>query len=102
MQYDPELAHTAARDLEALADRLSTALREDGPLLRTEPAGGDEVSTRAADTLRRVGDSYNEASDLVVYELRKLAAVVRSQSAGILEMEHNNSIALGAAREVAG
>lgn len=97
MEYDPEQAHGAARDLDALADRLSAALHEDGPLLRTDPAGGDEVSTQAAQTLRRVGDSYTEAGELVVYELRKLAAVIRVQSTGILEMELQNSTHLGSA-----
>jgi hypothetical protein len=91
MEYDPDQARIAARDLDALADRLSTALRTDGALLRTGPAGGDEVSVQAAQTLRRVADSYTEAGDLLVHELRKLAAVVRAQSDGMLEMEQGNS-----------
>ncbi|WP_280399589.1 PE family protein [Nocardia carnea] len=102
MEYNPELAHTAARDLDALADRLSAALRDDGPLLRTEPAGGDEVSVQAAQTLCRVGDSYNEAADLVVYELRKLAAVVRAQTTAILEMDLHASGHFGSGVEVTG
>ncbi|GGK98667.1 PE family protein [Nocardia jinanensis] len=91
MEYDPDQARAAARDLDALADRISTALRNDGPLLRTGPAGGDEVSVQAAQTLGRVADSYTGTGDLVVYELRKLAAVVRAQSAGMLDMEQDNS-----------
>jgi hypothetical protein len=91
MQYDPGQVRAAARDLDALADRLSAALQNDGPLLRTGPAGGDEVSVRAAQTLGRVADSYTEAGDLVVHELRKLAAVVRAQSDDMLEMEQGNS-----------
>ncbi|MFI5719067.1 PE family protein [Nocardia sp. NPDC051750] len=97
MEYDPERARGAARDLDVLADRLDAALRADGPLLSTEPAGSDEVSVHSAQTLRRVGDSYSTSGDLVVHELRKLAAVVRAQADGVLEMEFGNTGAFLAA-----
>lgn len=91
MEYDPGRARGAARDLDALADRLASALRADGPLLSVRPAGRDEVSAAAARTLHHVGNSYTTAAEQAVHELRKLAAVVRAQVDGVLEMELGNA-----------
>ncbi|WP_328394841.1 PE family protein [Nocardia sp. NBC_00416] len=91
MEYDPDQARAAVRDLDALADLLETALRDDGPQLGTEPAGCDEVSVQAAQTLCRVADSFGEAGGLLVHELRKLAATVRAQSDRMIEMERVNT-----------
>ncbi|MGA6205420.1 PE family protein [Nocardia testacea] len=91
MEYAPDLARSAGGELDALADRLETALRVDGPLLHIAPAGADEVSVGAAQTLSRVGDSYTTSGELFVHELRKLAAAVRAQAVGMREMEQTNA-----------
>lgn len=91
MKYDPELARATAGAFDGLADRLETAVRNDGPLLRIDAAGADEVSVTSALTLTQVADSYRESAELAVHELRKLAALVRSQADGITEMEQGNS-----------
>ncbi|NKY31768.1 PE family protein [Nocardia speluncae] len=91
MEYDPDRARGAALDLDALADRLDATLRTEWPLLNAPPAGSDEVSVEAAQTLRRVGESYSVSGDLAVVELRKLAATVRAQADGVLAMELSNA-----------
>ncbi|WP_327101037.1 PE family protein [Nocardia vinacea] len=91
MEFDPIRVHAAAADLDALADWLSTDLRETMPTLAVAPTGADEVSGRAADTLRLVAQSYHESAAGSIDELRKLASVLRSQSERLTSMEQDNA-----------
>ncbi|MEV4124624.1 PE domain-containing protein [Nocardia sp. NPDC049707] len=91
MEFDPARAHKTATDLDALADRLEADLRANRPALAVESAGLDEVSLRAAETMRAVGSSYDETAVAGILELRKLAAALRSQSQQLLVMDNENA-----------
>jgi hypothetical protein len=91
MEFDPVLAHKTATDLDALADRLEADLRANAPRLAVETAGADEVSVRAAHTLRTVAASFDETAAAGVLELRKLAAALRSQAQRLLVMDIDNA-----------
>ncbi|MEV3964167.1 PE family protein [Nocardia sp. NPDC050193] len=95
MEYDPAQARRTSADLDALAARLEDVLRTELPALVVDPAGADEVSVRAADTLRTVATSYNDAASRGVFEIRKLAAAVRSQSDQVVRMDADNAGGFG-------
>ncbi|WP_328395530.1 PE family protein [Nocardia sp. NBC_00416] len=90
MEFDPPQVRRAGTELDALAGRLEDALRANLPALAVEPAGVDEVSVRAADTLRAVASSYDDATTRGVHEIRKLAAALRSQSDQLVRMDEDN------------
>ncbi|MFE2995156.1 PE family protein [Nocardia sp. NPDC059246] len=91
VRFDADTVLAAAADLEAMADRLETALGADTPALSVPAAGSDKVSLAAADTLTAVGTSFVSQSGLGVDELRKLAAVVRNQATTFGQVETDNS-----------
>ncbi|GAB2669643.1 PE family protein [Nocardia goodfellowii] len=95
MEFDRVGAVKSATALDALADRLEADLKANTPALAVEAAGLDEVSQRAAETLRGVAASYDEAATAGVLELRKLAAALRSQSQQLLAMDTENVAGLG-------
>ncbi|MBF6327523.1 PE family protein [Nocardia transvalensis] len=96
MKFDPVRAQESAAGLDALADRLEADLRTHAPALAVAPAGLDEVSRHAADTMRTVASSYDEAATAGVLELRKLAAALRSQSQQLTGMDADNALGLAA------
>ncbi|MBF6319879.1 PE family protein [Nocardia cyriacigeorgica] len=79
VQFDAAGAGAAARELDSLADRLEQALTSREAALKVEPAGADEVSRAAAQTMSEVATSFADSTAAGVHELRKLAAVLRSQ-----------------------
>ncbi|WP_040804478.1 PE family protein [Nocardia concava] len=89
VRFDADTVLAAAADLEAMADRLETALGAE--TLAVPAAGSDKVSLAAAQTLTAVGESFVTQSGLGVDELRKLAAVVRDQATTFGQVEINNS-----------
>ncbi|MFE3794662.1 PE family protein [Nocardia tengchongensis] len=91
VRFDAETVLSAAAGLEAMADRLETALGADAQALTVPAAGSDEVSLAAADTLTAVGASFVTETGGGVDELRKLAAVVRNQVAAFGQVETDNS-----------
>lgn len=95
MEFDPARAHRTAADLDALADRLEADLRTNAPALSVPAPGADEVSQRAAATLRDVASSYGVSADAGVLELRKLAAGLRSQSRQLTTMDADNAADVG-------
>ncbi|WP_454198368.1 PE domain-containing protein [Nocardia sp. Marseille-Q1738] len=96
MEFDPAEARKSAADLDALAARLEADLRQSMPALDVEPAGSDEVSGRAAETLRGVASSYDEAASAGVLEIRKLAAALRSHTDLLVRMDDDNAAGFGA------
>ncbi|WP_431953540.1 PE family protein [Nocardia lijiangensis] len=96
MEFDPTRAYKSATDLDALADRLEADLKANTPALAAHPAGLDEVSLRASETLSDVAASYDEAAVAGILELRKLAAALRSQSQSLLVMDADNAAGVGA------
>ncbi|MEU2034649.1 PE domain-containing protein [Nocardia amamiensis] len=96
MEFDPIEARRSAADLDALAARLEADLRQSMPALAVEPAGSDEVSGRAAETLRGVSSSYDEAASAGVLEIRKLAAALRSHTELLVRMDDDNAAGFGA------
>ncbi|MGW4242998.1 PE family protein [Nocardia sp. NPDC004722] len=91
VRFDAETVRAAAADLEAMADRLETALGADSQALSVPAAGSDAVSLAAADTLTSVGGSFVTQGGSGVDELRKLAAVVRSQADAFGQAEVDSS-----------
>ncbi|MEV0293226.1 PE family protein [Nocardia sp. NPDC050710] len=79
VQFDPKAARDAALRLDGLADRLEQGVRDGENPLQVAPAGTDEVSLRAAQTMTDVATSYLAGADSGIHELRKLAAQLRSQ-----------------------
>lgn len=98
MELEPAEAHRSASALDALAARLETDLRQLVPALAVEPAGADEVSVRAASTLRDVASSYDEAAAAGILEIRKLAAALRSHTDALVQMDDGNATDIMAAR----
>lgn len=91
MEFDPPQVRQAGTELDALAARLEDALRVNLPALAVEPAGMDEVSVRAADTLRAVATSYDDSTTRGVHEIRKLAAALRAQTDQLVRMDEDNA-----------
>ncbi|MGW0003352.1 PE family protein [Nocardia grenadensis] len=98
MEIEPTRAHRAAAALDTLAARLETDLDRLIPALAVDPAGTDEVSVRAAETLRGVASSYDDAATAGVLEIRKLAAALRSHTDALVRMDEENATDIMAAR----
>lgn len=91
MEFESTQARKSATALDALAARLEADLRARLPILAVEPAGTDEVSVRAAQSLRTVASSYDEAATAGILEVRKLAATLRSQTDAMDRMDDDNA-----------
>lgn len=79
LRFDASTARDAASQLDALADRLASGLQVEQVKLDLTPAGADEVSVRAAQTLTAVAASFVSSGSDGVTELRTLAATLRNQ-----------------------
>ncbi|MVU78947.1 PE domain-containing protein [Nocardia sp. ET3-3] len=79
LRFDASTARDAAAQLDALADRVAAGLDVEQVKLDFAPAGADEVSVRAAQTLGAVATSFVTSGGDGVTELRNLAAELRSQ-----------------------
>ncbi|WP_433195514.1 PE family protein [Nocardia sp. CA-107356] len=90
--FDPAAARDAAARLDGLAARLEAEFAEGSPALTVPPAGVDEVSMRAAQTMNDVAGSYGQSAAAGIVELRKLAATLRSQATQFGRAE-NDSVA---------
>jgi uncharacterized protein YukE len=82
LNVDPDELLRAATDLDRLADQVEGALAQHLPALTVAPAGRDEVSATAANTLTTVAVQFAESTSAGVHELRKIAAVLRAQAGG--------------------
>ena len=82
LNVDPVELASAAGDLDRLADRLESSLRLHTPNLGVPAAGRDEVSVSTAGTFDQVAERFGTDSATAVHELRKIAAVLRSQATG--------------------
>ncbi|MGW5386500.1 PE family protein [Nocardia sp. NPDC003963] len=98
MRFDSEKAHTAAADLEALITRLETGLRRYAPATQVVPAGRDEVSTQAAETMTTVATNFEDVSVAGIGEIRNLAAALRSHADQVTLMDGDNALGLAAGR----
>ncbi|MFJ9362839.1 PE family protein [Nocardia sp. NPDC101769] len=79
LRFDASTARDAATQLDALADRIANGLGVEQVKLDFAPAGADEVSQRAAQTLNAVAASFVASGGDGVTELRNLASTLRSQ-----------------------
>ncbi|MFJ4658152.1 PE domain-containing protein [Nocardia sp. NPDC088792] len=79
LRFDASTARDAASQLDALADRLASGLQVEQVKLDLTPAGADEVSVHAAQTLTAVAASFVSSGSDGVTELRTLAATLRNQ-----------------------
>ncbi|MEC3919253.1 PE family protein [Nocardia sp. CDC160] len=91
MEFDTIQAVRSAADLDSLADRLEASLRLNGWALTVKPAGNDEVSVRAAQTLGDVADSFAQATEAGIKHLRQLADGLRSVAGAVVQMDSNNA-----------
>lgn len=91
VQFDAVTAGKASSGLDALADRLAADLRSAEEALTVVPAGGEEVSGRAAQTANDVASSYLASAQASVHEMRKLAATLRLHSNRFDGMESANT-----------
>lgn len=91
MEFEPSLARKSATALDTLAARLETDLQRQLPVLAVEPAAVDEVSVRAAESLRSVASSYGDAAAAGIQEIRKLAAALRSHTDVLVRMDEENA-----------
>lgn len=80
LAVDPHELKAAAHRLDELAARLHGALATAERQTKVPTAGQDEVSARAAHTFNAVGTTIDTDTDAAVLELRKIAAVLRSQA----------------------
>ena len=95
MEFEPSQARQSATALDALAARLEADLRQHLPALAVDTAGADEVSVRAAQSLRDVASSYDVAATAGVLEVRKLAAALRSHTDVLVRMDDDNATDFG-------
>ncbi|MFE3446464.1 PE family protein [Nocardia sp. NPDC059180] len=79
VQFDAAGARAAALELDGLADRLEQSFTTREAALTVEPAGADEVSRVVAQTMNEVAVSFGDSTAAGILELRKLAAMLRSQ-----------------------
>ncbi|GAB11910.1 hypothetical protein GOARA_091_00280 [Gordonia araii NBRC 100433] len=80
LAVDPQELQAAAHRLDQLAARLHGALETAEHQTKVASAGQDEVSVRAAQTFNTVATSVDTDTGAAVLELRKIAAVLRSQA----------------------
>ncbi|MQY25011.1 PE domain-containing protein [Nocardia aurantia] len=100
VQFDPAAAANAAAQLDGLAGRLAGDLQNEQMKLTAAPAGADEVSVRAAQTLDAVAESFRNSADAGVLEVRKLAATLRVQSSRLGQLDTDNAADFGGAATV--
>ncbi|MBJ8338585.1 PE family protein [Antrihabitans sp. YC3-6] len=95
IDFDSAATLKSAQRLDAMADNLEEGLRNNKDALDVLPAGTDEVSVRAAGSFNEVAASFVTAMSDGVLELRKLAAVLRTQTHGLNKAEDDSAAALG-------
>ncbi|MEV6771294.1 PE family protein [Nocardia sp. NPDC051030] len=79
LRFDASTALSVATSLDALADRIAEGMGIEQAKLTVSPAGSDEVSVRASQTLNTVAASFQQSGGAGVDEVRKLAATLRAQ-----------------------
>lgn len=87
---NPTEIRSAATRLDQLAARLDAVLDARGAELPVAASGTDEVSVRAAGTFNAVAQGFTTESGSAAHELRKIAAVLRSQAQGYDRAEDDN------------
>lgn len=92
ISFDATSALAVASQLDALADRLAGGMSIEQAKLAIAPAGSDEVSVRAAQSLNAVAASFQQSGGTGVDEVRKLAAVLRAQSTQFTRSEDENAL----------
>lgn len=90
VRFDSASALKAATALDALADRIANGMSVEQAKLEIAPAGADEVSVRAAQTLNSVAGSFSTSGTSGVDEVRKLAAALRAQVGQFGQVEEQN------------
>ncbi|QLY31858.1 PE domain-containing protein [Nocardia huaxiensis] len=96
VQFDSKAATDAAVALDVLADRLLAELRSGEPALTVAPAGLDEVSVRAAQTMTDVARDFLAGAGDAVFEMRKLAAALRNHVVRVAADEEESAGAFDA------
>lgn len=92
----PDALNSAAAQLEALAQRLRSALDANAAALHLAPAGSEEVSTMAAAAFNSVADSFLPAASTGIAELVTAAATLRGHAAEYTDLDHSFGTALDA------
>ncbi|MCU1643411.1 MAG: hypothetical protein JWN03_3686 [Nocardia sp.] len=92
VRFDATTALQAATQLDALADRISNGMTVEQAKLDIAPAGADEVSVRAAQTLNSVAGSFQTSGGAGVDEVRKLAAALRAQAGHFGQVEEQSAL----------
>ncbi|WP_433205014.1 PE family protein [Nocardia sp. CA-107356] len=95
VRFDPVAVRSAATQLDELAERLNADLQTEHPTLAVRPAGADEVSQRASQTLTGVAGSFHQSAADGILEMRKLAAALRAQCDNFGQMEDANVTGFG-------
>ncbi len=98
VEFDAMAVGSVAQRLDALADRLDTAMRQASGPLTIVPAAIDEVSQRAARSLNDVSHDYQGSYAAGVHELRKLAANLRSHTGNVTVAEDTSAAGFGRMR----
>ncbi|MEE3850991.1 PE family protein [Gordonia sp. LSe1-13] len=80
LNVDPAELVAAAGRLDRLAERLENSLGALTPALTVPAAGRDEVSQTSATSFNSVAEAFSTDSARGVEELRKIAALLRSQA----------------------
>ncbi|GAB4583216.1 PE domain-containing protein [Nocardia sp. IFM 10818] len=96
VRFDASTALAAASQLDALADRMAGGMEVEQVKLNIAPAGADEVSVSAAQTLNAVAAQFTTAGGEGVNEVRQLAAALRAQAANFGQVEEESMAGFGA------
>ncbi|MEU7628742.1 PE family protein [Nocardia sp. NPDC049220] len=91
VQLDPAAIRAVAARLDALSARLERDLESTREDLTLAPAGADEVSGRATQTVNAVSAQYQQIHDSGAQELRKLAATLRAHTRSVERVEDDNA-----------
>lgn len=92
----PDALNSAAAQLEALAQRLRSALDANAAALHLAPAGSEEVSTLAAAAFNSVADGFLPAAATGIAELVTAAATLRGHAAEYADLDRAFGAALDA------
>ncbi|MBL1075177.1 PE family protein [Nocardia sp. 2] len=95
VRFDASSALTAAAQLDALADRIAAGMDAEQVKLDIAPAGADEVSVAAAQTLNAVAAQFATVGADSVTEVRQLAAALRAQVVSFGQAEDDNALGFG-------
>ncbi|MBY4573646.1 PE family protein [Gordonia paraffinivorans] len=94
IRVEPAELVTAAAELDKIADRLESTLVGTRDALSVPAQGRDEVSLAAAASFTTVAEKFGQDTASGVLEMRKIAATLRAQAAGLMDGDADASAAL--------